>query len=457
MTDATNHFAGKNLFCKLDCSQAYHCVQMADDLSVQLLAFNFASRTFAYNCLAQGLNKSVTGFSSFVKHYLYPCLAANVCTQFMDDIAAGVNNFDEMIPALRKIFDCLRESGLKLSAHKCEFGTTKIDYLGSTITPKGISPESTKIEKFLGQIRMPNTVKQVKRLIGFVQFFRNFIPNLGQKLLPSYKLLRKENVFTITNDHHESLNTLKADLTRATDITLRLAKPSLQYVILCDGSFHGTGFVLMIEDYLIDQKGKTKKTYAPVSFGSRLFTTTQLKFSVYYKEFLALYFASDHFAHFIWGATKPVLVLTDNRSLTQFFQSKSIHPSLWNYLDRVLSFNILLAHVPGKANSAADFLSRMQTDPTLTLLIKLTDHVPIREIEIETEAKAPNVSLSNISEIEPFCEELQPAVDEQFITQLKAHGLYDQFIAKQPSDDPDIHITGFFSFSSIPQVNLIET
>ena len=119
---------------------------MADDLSVQLLAFNFASRTFAYNCLAQGLNKSVTGFSSFVKHYLDPCLAANVCTQFTDDIAAGVNNFDEMIPALRKFFDCLRESDLKLSAHKCEFGTTKIDYLGSIITPKGISPERAKIE-----------------------------------------------------------------------------------------------------------------------------------------------------------------------------------------------------------------------------------------------------------------------------------------------------------------------
>ena len=280
MTNATNHFAKKNLFCKLDCSQAYHCVQMADDFSVQLLAFNFASRTFAYNCLAQGLNKSVTGFSSFFKHYLDPCLVANVCTQFMDDIAAGVNSFDEMIPALRKIFDCLRESGLKLSAHKCEFGTTKIDYLGSTITPEGIPTESAKIDNFFGKIRMPNTVKQVKRLIGFVQFFRIFIPNLGQKLLPFYKVLRRENVFTITNDHHEPFNTLKADLTRATELTLRLAKPGLQYVILCDASFHGTGFVLMIEDYLIDQKRKTKKTYAPVSFGSRLFTTTQLKFSV---------------------------------------------------------------------------------------------------------------------------------------------------------------------------------
>ena len=83
-------------------------------------------------------------------------------------------------------------------------------------------------------------MKQVKRLIGFVQFFRNFIPNLGQKLLPLYRLLRKENVFTITNGHHELLNTLRADLTCATDSTLRLAKPGLQYVILCDASFHGT-------------------------------------------------------------------------------------------------------------------------------------------------------------------------------------------------------------------------
>ena len=66
----------------------------------------------------------------------------------------------------------------------------------------------------------------------------------------------------------------------------------------------------MIEDYLIDEKGKTKDTYAPVSYGSGVYTTTQLKLSVYYKEFLALYFALDLFARFIWGATKPVLLLT---------------------------------------------------------------------------------------------------------------------------------------------------
>ena len=48
-------------------------------------------------------------------------------------------------------------------------------------------------------------------------------------------------------------------------------------------------------------------------------------------------------------------------------------------------------------------------------------------------------------------------VDEHLINQLKALGLYDKFLAKQSSDDPGINSTGFYTFSSIPQVNLIET
>ena len=43
LSDAAQHLAGKSLFCKLDCSQAYHCLQMADQRSLEMLAFNFAS------------------------------------------------------------------------------------------------------------------------------------------------------------------------------------------------------------------------------------------------------------------------------------------------------------------------------------------------------------------------------------------------------------------------------
>ena len=72
LLDAAQHLAGKSLFCQLDCSQAYHCLQMADKRSVEMLAFNFASRTFAYKRLAQGLSRSVSAFSSFMREYLDP-------------------------------------------------------------------------------------------------------------------------------------------------------------------------------------------------------------------------------------------------------------------------------------------------------------------------------------------------------------------------------------------------
>ena len=48
--------------------------------------------------------------------------------------------------------------------------------------------------------------------------------------------------------------------------------------------------------------------------------------------------------------------------------------------------------MPGKANSAAEFLSRMKTDPYLTIQRKLTDHAPTREIELERDARATIVS-----------------------------------------------------------------
>ena len=67
LSDAAQHLAGKSLFCKIFCSQAYHCLQMAHQRSVEMLAFRFASRTFAYRKLAQGLSRSVSVLSSFMR------------------------------------------------------------------------------------------------------------------------------------------------------------------------------------------------------------------------------------------------------------------------------------------------------------------------------------------------------------------------------------------------------
>ena len=55
---------------------------------------------------------------------------------------------------------------------------------------------------------MPKTTKQVKRLIGFTQFFRNNIPNLGEKLMSFYKLLKKDELLKTTEEHVKALEVI---------------------------------------------------------------------------------------------------------------------------------------------------------------------------------------------------------------------------------------------------------
>ena len=141
LTDAAQHMAGKKLFSKLDCSQAYHCLPMVDQRSVEMLAFNFASRTFAYRRLAQGLSRALSAFSSFLREYLDKVIKADQCAQYVDDIGIAANDADHLIKNLKATFECIRHAGLKLTMHKCHFGATEIDFLGRTITPEGVKPQ----------------------------------------------------------------------------------------------------------------------------------------------------------------------------------------------------------------------------------------------------------------------------------------------------------------------------
>ena len=151
----------------------------------------------------------------------------------------------------------------------------------------------------------------------------------------------------------------------------------------------------MIEDDP-DQKIQSKrKTYAPVAFGSIVFSPAQLKMSIYSKEFLAIYMAFLEFAHILWETSKTTIVLTDNKSVTRFFQTKAIPPSLWNASDYVLQFNFKIAHIVGSVNTAADFLSRLE------LKVKEKIHLKIRE-DVQTTPIEVSTSSSDVADEEQF-------------------------------------------------------
>ena len=173
-------------------------------------------------------------------------------------------------------------------------------------------------------------------------------------------------------------------------MSLRFPLKEKQFVIMTDASMHAAGYVLLIEDYTQKEgiEGE-KRQYAPVMFGSHAFNEAKLKMSIYGKEFLAVYNAFENFCHLIWGCSKKVVVLTDNRSLIHFFQAKYIPRNLWLMVDRLMSYDFILGHIPGKAYAAADFLSRVPQKPNDAIELMIRNTIPIQQIEIEFKTNLP--------------------------------------------------------------------
>ena len=181
MTDAAQHLAGKSLFCKLDCSQAYHCLQKRDQRSVEMLAFNFASKTFAYRRLAQGVSRSVSAFSSFMREYLDPVVKADQYAQYVDDIGIAGNIATDLTRYIRAVFQCIRNGGLKLTTEKCHFGVRQVEFLGRTISSEGVSPQTQKFQNFSNKLSFPKSKKALQRYLGFVNYYKNYIPRMAEK------------------------------------------------------------------------------------------------------------------------------------------------------------------------------------------------------------------------------------------------------------------------------------
>ena len=131
--------------------------------------------------------------------------------------------------------------------------------------------------------------------------------------------------------------------------------------------------------------------------------------SKYAKEFLAVHFAFDTFAHILWESTKPVLMLIDNKNLTRFFQAKTIPSSLWSCVDHVLNFKFVLGHIPGEANAAADYLSRTHINPHTKIQMRFNSKLPFRKVKLEVRLDCEIFLTPH--DLRKYCPELN-AVDE---------------------------------------------
>ena len=100
--------------------------------------------------------------------------------------------------------------------------------------------------------------------------------------------------------------------------------------------------------------------------------------------------AFPEFAHFLWEASKPTIVLTDKKSVTRFFQTKAIPPSLWNTCDYVLQFKFKITNIAGSVNTAAEFSCRLELKVTKKIHLKIREDLQTTNLELT--ASSPDIA-----------------------------------------------------------------
>ena len=190
----------------------------------------------------------MSAFLSSLRNYLDKVMEANQCAQYVDDIGISAKTAEQLLINLCETFKCIRKARLKLTMHKCHFGATEINFLGQTITPAGVKPLKENVQNVLEKTKFPNTKKALQRYLGYLNYYRNYIPRLSEKLVPFFQLLKNDDKVLIIKELIQHFIAIKKDLDRCCELALKQPLPNRQLVLKTDASFSAAGYALLTED-----------------------------------------------------------------------------------------------------------------------------------------------------------------------------------------------------------------
>ena len=114
---------------------------------------------------------------------------------------------------------------------------------------------------------------------------------MGEWLTPFFRLLKTTDAKTkipITPDIMKEFREINEALDRGCQLALRQPLPGKKLVLVTDASFQAAGYAVLIEDDPNQKYTSTRKTYAIIAYGSKTYSPSQIKMSIYAKEFLAI-------------------------------------------------------------------------------------------------------------------------------------------------------------------------
>lgn len=346
--DFSNALYGCQVFSKIDIVRAYfHIPVHPDHIEKTAVCTPFGLFEFPY------LNFGLCGAAQTFQRFMNEILGEfSFCFVYIDDILIFSKNENEHKVHVRAVLEKLNQYGLTINTSKCIFGVPEISFLGHLVSQNGTQPLPDKVAPIV-DYPQPKTIKELQRFLGFLNFFRRFLPNIAQNqtVLNDYLKGAKKNDKTkiVWSDKaEEEFQTCKKLIANA--VLLAHPNPDAKLILHVDASDIAIGGALsqMVE-----------KEMQPLAFFSRKLSATERNYSAYDRELLAAYASIKHFRHMLEG--RCFTLFTDHKPLTYAFRQRSDRssPRQMRQLDFISQFTTDIHHIRGSENITADMLSRI--------------------------------------------------------------------------------------------------
>ena len=171
---------------KLDLSHAYQQLVLAED-SREYVTINTHRGLFRYTRMPFGISTAPSVFQRAMESLMADIPGVAV---YLDDILVTGTSVEEHLDNLDRVLCTLNNAGLKLKQQKCVFMADEVQYLGHTITARGLSPTEDKV-KAISDAPAPTNLKELRAFLGLLNYYGKFLPNLSATLEPLHRLLRK--------------------------------------------------------------------------------------------------------------------------------------------------------------------------------------------------------------------------------------------------------------------------
>ena len=118
----------------------------------------------------------------------------------MDDVIACSATWEAHLRLLEDILRALQAAGLTLKPSKVHFGPKEVHYLGHIFSANGIHMGEDQIKAII-DLKTPTTIKELRSVLGTINFVRKFVPNLATTIEPLVALTLKSvaNLRTLRN------------------------------------------------------------------------------------------------------------------------------------------------------------------------------------------------------------------------------------------------------------------